>query len=1721
MKTSTLFLFFLLSFVGGFAQAPTISAFPVGSASVAPFSGATGTVMTINGTNFTGTTAVSFGGTPASSFTVVSPTQITAVVAGGSTGVVSVTTPAGTATSPGFTYLPLSRIITDFGNDVLLGFIDLVPVMWSSTTASPNTTAPNDSHNLLGFKYNNTFYSTGVNDGILIGNGVSFTAGSYRALPVSGISGTNALSSNVYLAAGTKVDGNNSSPSVSGVSSLTMKNALTDGVRGLNLGTGVTNLPTTAVMSFSIAAINPGKISDNEPDIIITQIADPSSGNDKFEFINAQGVIVGNQVSQDMTVLTSFGNYNLDLFSYPAGARYDTARPSASASAGSGTRGIRIVGFKLSDFGITAANYASIKSLKITPSGNSDYAFNAYNTNAITIAPNISQNDAGTINTICTNGTMVLSVIGAAATGGNLTYLWERSTNGGTTWTTVTNGGNFSGATTTSLSISNPVNNDKYRATIAEAGVASTNTSAVFTLTVYPATVGGSVSGGATVCSGTNSTVLTLGSYTGSVLKWQSSTDNFSTAINDINGTGASLTVTNLLANTKYRAVVQNGSCASVNSAVATITVTPVSVGGFVAGSKTVCTGVNASTLTLSGYTGSIIKWQSSTDDFSSVVTDIANTTTSLTATNLTASTKYRAVVQNGSCVSANSSVATVTVNASIGGVLAGSGSACAGTNSNNLTLSGYTGVVVKWQTSTDNFTNVVTDILSSALTATATDLSTTTQYRAVVQNGLCPAAYSSVATITMNIAGQWIGGAIGDWSAPFNWCGGLPGASSDVTIPSGTTVIVNAATGYANTLSINSGGKVIMTGAGNLIISPDGTFTNNGTFDASGSTTGKVLFLGNGVITGTSTFKNIEASGALDFGPSSTIAGRFTLKAGASVTGHSPTYLCPASTLAYSTGGIFVRGLEWPSVSSGQGFPSNVAIENNTTINFPTVGAGYICNDLTIENGSSLMQNHSGASAPLTVGRNVTIDGALSLGSNTGGDLVLGGSWTRSTAGTFTHHKRSVTFSGNEASVITAPVLVARDVDGAFGGETFYDLVIDKTAEANSVSLASHISVLNELKLASGTLTLANSDVTIVSNELSTAHIASIPATGAPVNYSGTGRFVIQRHLSIGAGSTSRRWRILTAPVNTNGAPTINTAWQQGVSNANRNTPVDPSPGFGTTITKSTTYNAADGYDQGSTNNPSLYYPVNINGTASWSTLPSTKVPITNYEGYMLFARGNRSVVVSTPNINANTTILEPKGKINIGNISKSLVKGFQVIGNPYASAINFSKVTFDNYAMGELTFNNVKPGTREGVGITYYMWDPKTSGSSGVGRWITCSSNGDGSYAVTGNASGLPTDGTIQSGAAIFIASESAGATLTFHESDKLSSASSVGMASRNTGRNEVSYSLATNLLSGTGSAAAISDGVINSYHSSYQNEVDGQDAQKNTSFNSKESLLILRDGKSLAVERRKSLVSASDTIFLNITNMNKAAYQLQFKATNFDQSLIAMLEDKFTATSSPISLTDTTYVPFTIGNDANSGAADRFRIVFRAAGVLPITFRELKANQQNENIAVQWSVENENNTSKYQVEKSTNGRDFVLVNTTKASGTNHALASYSWLDVNGANGDNFYRIKTISLTGSVEYSKIVKVSIGKNKAGIAIYSNPVRDGVIGLQLNNMLAGNYTVLITNNMGQLVSKSTLNHNGGNAAQTITPSALLSAGSYNLEVLGTENKRHVVKIIVQ
>jgi gliding motility-associated-like protein len=180
------------------------------------------------------------------------------------------------------------------------------------------------------------------------------------------------------------------------------------------------------------------------------------------------------------------------------------------------------------------------------------------------------------------------------------------------------------------------------------------------------------------------------------------------------------------------------------------VTTSPPTVPGAVNSNNTVCSGTNSTFLTASGQVGNIVNWISSVDGIN--WNPIATTSPNYTALNLTATTQYRVLVQNGiACKLDTSIAATIIVDPkSVGGILTPANSnVCANQTTNSVfTLTGNTGAILNWQMSNDNtnwsaFSPVKTDPVY-----TVNLLNANTQYRTIVKSGVCPADTSSVANI-------------------------------------------------------------------------------------------------------------------------------------------------------------------------------------------------------------------------------------------------------------------------------------------------------------------------------------------------------------------------------------------------------------------------------------------------------------------------------------------------------------------------------------------------------------------------------------------------------------------------------------------------------------------------------------------------------------------------------------------------------------------------------------------------------------------------------------------------------------------------------------------------------------------------------------------------------------------------------------------------------------
>ncbi len=380
------------------------------------------------------------------------------------------------------------------------------------------------------------------------------------------------------------------------------------------------------------------------------------------------------------------------------------------------------------------------------------------------------------------------------------------------TWSPVTNLYTDAAATVAYVSgahattvYAKPTANRTY--TVTSTPMSACANTATADVTVSPLSAGGTLSGTATVCSGSNSGTLNLSGHTGNVVRWEYSVSGGATWV-AITNTGTAQTYTNLTQTRLYRAVVQSGSCAPATSNVVTITVTVASAGGTVAGSTTVCASANSGTLTLSGHSGNVVRWESSDlADFSAGVLHIPNSTATLNYVNVSGTTYYRAVVANGVCLPGYSTVAEIAVDApAAGGTTTGAATVCYGNNSGSVSVSGFAGAIVRWESSTDDFATV-TALSHTSAVLSYSNLTATTSFRAVVAGGTCGNATSAPVTVTVDSQVQWIGTASTDWDDPANWsCGIVPTTAVDVTIADTANQPVVATDAFAHTLTLETG---------------------------------------------------------------------------------------------------------------------------------------------------------------------------------------------------------------------------------------------------------------------------------------------------------------------------------------------------------------------------------------------------------------------------------------------------------------------------------------------------------------------------------------------------------------------------------------------------------------------------------------------------------------------------------------------------------------------------------------------------------------------------------------------------------------------------------------------------------------------------------------------------------------------------------------------------
>lgn len=164
--------------------------------------------------------------------------------------------------------------------------------------------------------------------------------------------------------------------------------------------------------------------------------------------------------------------------------------------------------------------------------------------------------------------------------------------------------------------------------------------------------------------------------------------------------------------------------------------------------------------------------------------------------------------------------------------------------------------------------------------------------------------------------------------------------------------------------------------------------------------------------------------------------------------------------------------------------------------------------------------------------------------------------------------------------------------------------------------------------------------------------------------------------------------------------------------------------------------------------------------------------------------------------------------------------------------------------------------------------------------------------------------------------------------------------------------------------------------------------------------------------------------------------------------------------------------------------------------------------------------WTMEDETNSKLFVIERSSTAEAFDSIGQV-ASLNNNQETDYNYTDSKLMSGNNYYRLRMVSMDGVVKYSKVVclnNVNTGNSVNGMGVYPNPAIS-TINYRINSPAVEQAIVQIYNISGVLVLSEQTQLAAGANQQSIALSGLRN-GNYFLKVRsasGTQYTQSFVK----
>jgi len=184
------------------------------------------------------------------------------------------------------------------------------------------------------------------------------------------------------------------------------------------------------------------------------------------------------------------------------------------------------------------------------------------------------------------------------------------------------------------------------------------------------------------------------------------------------------------------------------------------------------------------------------------------------------------------------------------------------------------------------------------------------------------------------------------------------------------------------------------------------------------------------------------------------------------------------------------------------------------------------------------------------------------------------------------------------------------------------------------------------------------------------------------------------------------------------------------------------------------------------------------------------------------------------------------------------------------------------------------------------------------------------------------------------------------------------------------------------------------------------------------------------------------------------------------------------------------------------------------------LPATGMNLNAALSGNDVVLNWKTLTEINSNHFEIERSTDGRNFTSIASRAAAGNSTSEINYSLTDAAMTAAVYYYRVKLVDNDNRYTYTNVAMVRKGGNVSDVKIYPNPATSQV-NLEFSNA-KGNYVITLYNQAGQEMLSQRAAITYGVQYVSVNRNTLAS-GSYLLKVKSTENGEVVFtqKVIFQ